>query len=139
MLSERAFRWHSLIGSTFFNLFILFFIRDKKTGGLQVGSWFLLTVFQICSFPGKFHLAYSIVSIILEIPKSKKDVQAIFFSSVIFSLTLVELSIFDSIVSAKKRMLKIFKDLRKLSGYCGGKIKPEFHIDIINITKILLN
>ena len=134
MLSERAFRWHSLIGSTYSNFFILPFIGDKKTGGLQVGSWFLLTVFKICSFPGKFHLAYSNVSIILEIPKSEKDVQSIFFSTVIFSLTLVEWSIFDSIVSANERMLKILKDLRKLSGYCEGKLKREFHTDKINMT-----
>ena len=121
MLSTRAFHWLALFGSTWSHFFILPFIRHKKTGGLKVGSNFLLTVFQIFSFPGQFQLAYSIVSILLEMPKSHRNIQTLFFSTLFFSVTLVELFILQSIVSAKYRILTIMKNLMKLSKYCKSK------------------
>jgi len=78
MLSERAFRWLALFGSTWSHFFILSFIRDAKTGGLKIGSSFLQTVFRIFSFPGQFQLAYSIVSILLEMPKSHRNPNSFF-------------------------------------------------------------
>jgi len=126
MLSERAFRWFSLFGSTCSQFFLLPFVRDKKTGGLKVGSWFLVAFFQIFSFPSQFHLAYSIVSILLEMRKFRKNIQAIYFSTMIFCVTLAELFTFQGVLSAKHRMLKVMKDLMKLSKYCKGKKVHSF-------------
>ena len=53
--------------------------------------------------------------------KPRKNIQAIFFSTTIFSVALVELFIFESILSAKYRMLKVMNDLMKLSICCKGK------------------
>jgi len=129
MLSERAFRWLALFGSTWSHVFILPFIRDTKTGGLKIGSSFLQTVFRIFSFPGQFQLAYSIVSILLEMPKSHRNIQTLFFSTLFFSVTLVELFILQSLLSAKYRMLKVLKDLMKLSKHCKGKYLHIFCAD----------
>jgi len=126
MLSERAFRWLALFGSTWSHFFILPFIRDAKTGGLKISSSFLQTAFRIFSFPGQFQLAYSIVSILLEMPKSHRNIQTLFFSTLFFSVTLVELFVLQSLLSAKYRMLKVLKDLIKLSKYCKGKYLHNF-------------
>ena len=93
-----------------------------------MGSWFSPTLFKIFSFPGPFHLLYSSICILLEMQKSRKNIQAIFFSTTIFSVALVELSIFENISSAKYRILKLMNDLTKLSIYCKGE-KTYFRTD----------